>query len=85
MTFQIIIKSGYRNYRLNVEHIVINDRVEHFKIIGKNKFIVLESNRPFFRNKGLKHRKPAFKLIEGEVDYANSLDVIIQAIMKVVD
>jgi hypothetical protein len=68
-----------------VEHTVINERIEHFKVIGKNKSIVLESNRPLFRNRGLKHRKPDFKLIEGTVDFIGSLDVLIEEILKVVE
>jgi hypothetical protein len=85
MNFWITIKVGFKNYRLFVEHTIISERSEHFKVIGRNKFIVLESNRPLFRNKGLKHRKPYFKIIEGQIDFYASIQVIIDAILLKVD
>jgi hypothetical protein len=35
--------------------------------------------------KGIKHRKPDFKLIDGTVNYLGNLEVIIDAIIKVVE
>ena len=73
MIFWIIIKDGYKNHRLLVEHISVNNRIERFKVSGKDKYIVLESNRPLFRNCGIKHRKPDWRLFEGSVNYAGGL------------
>ena len=73
MIFWITIKDGYKNHKLLVEHISINSHKERFKISGRDKFIVLESNRPLFRGKGLKYRKPDWKLVEGEVKYTGGL------------
>ena len=85
MNFWITIKYGNKNYRLMVEHTVMDARTELFKVVGRNKFIVLESNRPLFRNRGLKHRKPDFKLIEGKIDYNGSLHLLVDAILKIVE
>lgn len=84
-SFEIIVKSGYRNYRLRVEHIPVNERTERYKVIGKNKSITLETNRPFFRNRGLKHRKPEWKIVEGTVFQGNGLEQIIDKVMEVID
>lgn len=85
MTFWITIKNGYRNHQLKVEQIELDSRTEHFKIIGHNKSIVLESNRPLFRNRGLKHRKPDFKIVEGKVKYGGSIDILVTAIMDKIE
>ncbi len=68
-----------------VEHTIVDARTELFKVVGRNKFIVLESNRPLFRNRGLKYRKPDFKLIEGNVDYTGSMHLLVDAILEIVD
>ena len=81
-TFQITLKNDYKLLRFNVEHINITGISEQFRIVAKNKTIVIESNRPLFRNKGLKSRKPDFKLIEGVVLYQSGLDQVISAIMN---
>lgn len=73
MIYWIIIKDGYKKHRLLVEYIPVNNKIERFKISGKDKYIVLESNRPLFRNRGIKHRKPDWKVFEGEVKYAGGL------------
>jgi len=61
MQFQITIKKNRITYTFIVEHFYITERSERFKIVARNITIILESNRPLFRNKGLKHRKPASK------------------------
>lgn len=81
-TFTIQIKSGYKTHKIKVQHVPVDDRVEHFKLLGRNKTIVLECNRPFFRNKGLKHRRPDWKLIEGKIDHQTSLDPVKDAILE---
>ncbi len=63
MLFWITIKEDWKQYRYLVEHIPIGERKEHFKVHGRNGHILVESNRPLFRNKGLKHRRPDFKVI----------------------
>ncbi len=82
MTFTIPYKTRYRSIVLKVKHIPIDTITEHFKVTFDGRYILLESNRPFFRNKGLKHRTPNFKLIDGSVRYASNLDVIIEGIMN---
>ena len=70
----IKIKEGYKTLQFKVEQINVTAVSEQFKIIAKNKTIVLESNRPFFRNKNLKHRHPDWKLVEGKLAYAGAIE-----------
>lgn len=63
----------------------IDERTERFKVFGRNKTIILESNRPFFRNRGLKRRKPEWKVVEGEIQSGAGLEQIIECIMARVD
>lgn len=85
MKFDIQIKYSGRWYKLKVEQFNVTERLEKFKIIGRNKTIVLESNRPLFRNKGLKHRKPDWKLVEGSLTSTSGLEEIQQKILEIVD
>lgn len=83
--FYIVVKSGWKEYKLLVHQKMIDERNEQYAIIAKNKTVVLESNRPFFRNRGLKHRKPDWKIVEGKINNGSGLDQIIQKIMEKVD
>jgi hypothetical protein len=81
MQFSILVRHNWKDYRYQVEHQVINERKEHYIIKAKNKTLVIESNRPYFRNHpGLKKRKPELKLIEGEVLNQSFLVKIFEAI-----
>ena len=82
MEFPITVKKSGRNYKLMVRPIYLDERVERYEVRGRNKSIVIESNRPFFRNKGLKHRRPDWIVIEGEVKYGGSLAPLYEAIMQ---
>ncbi len=85
MFFTITIRTGYKDYTLRVEHINITPRSEQFRIVARNKTIVLETNRPFFRNRGLKHRKPDWKLVEGKLESGYALESLSEAIMKIIE
>ena len=71
--------------KVQVERIFQDARKEQYRLSGKDRSIVLECNRPFFRNKGLKHRKPNWKIIEGQAYQGSTLDQAIEEIMKVID
>ncbi len=85
MEFLIRVKKDGRNYNLKVKLLYLDERTERYEVIGKNKSIVIESNRPLFRNKGLKHRRPDWKLIRGEEMYGGSLEPLYEAIMKALE
>ena len=81
MIFTITIKHDRRRYRLRSQRILLTEIKEQYRIGNPGKQIVLESNRPLFRNKGLKHRNPDWKLTEGEMWNSSFLELIIQALM----
>jgi hypothetical protein len=83
--FNITIQEGYKKLSFPVQRFDITGRSEKFRIAARNKTIVLESNRPLFRNKGLKHRHPDWKLIDGELSYSGAVEKLANAIMKVIE
>jgi hypothetical protein len=65
MTFSIIVTIDRKNYRLRVERIHQTAQIERYRVTGGNRSIVLQTNGPLFKTKGLKHRKGQWKLVEG--------------------
>ena len=82
MEFKIEIRHEYKILRYIVVRQNATPRTEQFKIIAKNRTVILESNRPFLLSKGLKHRKPDWKIIEGDLGYASVTNLLINAILK---
>lgn len=80
MHFIINILHDRRRYKMFVEQILFSADKEQFKVHGRTTDIILESNRPLFRNKALKHRKPNWKKISGEMNNMSLLEVIIEAV-----
>ena len=65
MRYTITVVHDRKQYRYTIEHIPIDQRTEHFELIARNKTLTITSNRPLFRNKGLKHRRYELKVVEG--------------------
>lgn len=63
-----------------VEHIPVSSVEEHFFVTRAGGTIVLASNRPLFRGKGLKHRRGDYKVISQQVHNMGLLERIIDAI-----
>jgi len=80
MTFPITIEYHKRAIRLSVEQLSIDDRMERYSIRGANGTIIIESNRPLFRARGLKHRPPNWRQIEGKSLGDHALQLIGAAI-----
>jgi hypothetical protein len=71
MYYTITIKHDNKLYKYLVKHTLINHRREHFELIARNRSIIIESNRPLFRNKGLKHRRYDLTLVNGNTEVWN--------------
>ena len=71
--------------RLSVEQLLLDKRIEQYKVQARNGYIVVESNRPLLRNKGLKHRKPDWKAMEANGLNTYVLEKIYKAIQEQVD
>lgn len=58
MEFELVIRVDYKDYRVKVKRIYIDNRIEQFKVTAGNKSMLVESNRPLFRNNGPKYGRP---------------------------
>jgi hypothetical protein len=63
-----------------VEHVPVSSREEHFFVKRAGEIIVLSSNRPLFRNKGLKHRRGDYTVLSAQVHNIGLLNRFIDAI-----
>lgn len=83
MTFPISIKHQGKTIRLQVERIERTNDTETFHLIARNKSFKLRGNKPLLVAKGLKYRKPNWKVIDGDFSRSSSLlEQIIKAIEK---
>ena len=73
----IIIKNDNKTYRLRVALISNTNRFDYFMVMGKNRFISLRSNRPQLLQKGLKHKRAEWKLLDGVMYNVTILNCII--------
>ena len=85
MQFWITFRTGFRDAHYLVEYAVVNQREEQFKVIARNGSVTFSSNRPLFRNKGLKKRKPDYVLIEGSIPNKSTENQLIQSIQSYVE
>jgi hypothetical protein len=87
MRFQVRLRNGDREHLLRVERINVTAVSEQFVIANQNdtQQVIIQSNRPFFRNRNMKHRKPDYKVISGAVRYKSVLDEVFKEIMKVME
>ncbi len=83
--FYIAIEQDRKQYRLKVERLLYNETHEQYLVSGRNKAIRVQSNRPLFRNKGLSHRRPDWRLVEGEGHNMGVLEKIYEALMAAID
>jgi hypothetical protein len=87
MEFEIMVRTGNSDYTMKVEQLNVTKVSEQYRISNQSgtKCIIIQSNRPFFRNKGLKKRKPNYELKEGKVLYKKYLDEAFIKIMQVIE
>lgn len=85
MQFWITFRTGFRDAHYLVDHVVVNKREEHFKVIARNGTVTFSSNRPLFRNKGLKKRRPDYVLIEGSIPNKSAEHQLVEAIQRYVE
>ena len=83
--FNITIKYLGTTSNLRVQQIVLNPKIEQFKIGSDRRHMIIETNRPFFRNKKLMHRKPDVTLKSGDVPRGTVYDMIIKETIRKAD
>ena len=77
MEWHFIIRFDQKDLHLKAERIYLSEQVERIKVMGKNRSIVLQSNRPLLRIKGFKNKRLDWKLIEGQMNNSHVLQAII--------
>lgn len=82
MRFGIVIMVDGKYIRLQVERIYLSEQIEKFEVKARNKTLTIQSNRPLLRGKGIRHRKPDYKLIAGDIKSSGALEKIIEAIQN---
>ena len=82
MRFVINVPHDRKFIKLIVERISPTDRIEQYRVSGRNRSIILQTNRPIFKLRGLKHRRPGWQLIEGTLKYKSLLEAITNEIEK---
>ncbi len=79
--FSVEVNAGLRTkiyYRVTM---VSNDgNFETLRITRDDEYLVLRSNRPMLRAKGLKHKRPDWKRVAGNMVYASYIKEIITGI-----
>lgn len=76
MKFRIVVRHEGRNIRLQVVRISISSQLEKYEITARNKSLTIQSNRPLLRTKGIKTRKPDYKLVAGVMHNMSLLEKI---------
>jgi hypothetical protein len=82
MQFTITVVYVRRQYRMQVEQVYKGPVLEQFRVSAGGKSVLLQSNRPLFIARGLRHRRPQWKVLEGRIHYQSALQLVIEAIEK---
>ena len=85
MTFYFTIEHDRKTYRLKAERIFLDKVHEEYRIYTSTRSFVLQSNRPNFRNRGLKHIKGSWRVVEGTVKNHYMINKVIEVLSKEVE
>jgi hypothetical protein len=78
--FRILFERRYRNL---IGEVIHTDKIsERIKVSGRNRSIVIQSNRPLLQSKGLKRRRVDWKLVDGNMNSPFLLGLIYEEVEK---
>lgn len=78
--FRILHERRYVNL---IGEVIHSDKIsERIKVSGRNRSIVIQSNRPLLLSKGLKHRRIDWKVIEGELNSPSVRELIFEEVER---
>lgn len=76
--FRILYERRYRNL---IGEVIHTDKIsERIKVSGRNRSIIIQSNRPLLLSKGLKRRRVDWKLVEGNMNSPFVLGLIYEEV-----
>lgn len=82
MEWYFNIRFDQRDIHLKAEWVYQSTQIERIEVIGKNRTILLQNNRPLLISKGLKSKRIDWKLVEGEMHNSHLLQSIIHKLEK---
>jgi len=77
--FYIKLRHNSKDYKILVSQTEVSETAEQFSVIGRVKVIVVESNRPMWFNRMVRHRMD-WKHVSGEYKYQSDLQGIYEPI-----
>lgn len=80
MNFYISVYFQGKDYVLRVDKIKITRDIEEYKVSGKNRYIILQTDAPFVRSRALKYKAVSWKIVDGNPPQSGFLQGIIKAI-----
>lgn len=80
--FRILIIHDRKRYEFNVEKLPSDAAFDYYKVIGRNKSIILKNNAPILRRNNLKSRRPTWQVHSGEIWNKIFTEEIVKAIEK---
>lgn len=84
-SFTVYIKRNGKPLCLGVSIINVNKRTEQYLIESHGHSVTFESNRPLWRNRGVKHHRPTVKVVQGSIRSSHDLEEITSAILLVLE
>lgn len=80
-TFWIAVFYDRREFHYKIESLQHQAKgFERFRLVAKNKTIVITSNRPLIRQQGLKHFPPTWIVEQGTISNPNFQEAIFKAL-----
>lgn len=76
MDFDIFITEGGKWYTVHIKKLSADKVFEQFEISTKVNCVVVQSNRPLVRSKGLRWKYPTYTIISGAIRYKNTFEKI---------
>lgn len=81
--FEIYVKVKGRTFHMEVYQVYQGDSLEKFKVKGGQRYIILQSNRPYLRSHN-RREKIDWELVEGDLSSANPKDAD-EALAKIIE
>lgn len=80
MEFRISITHDRRQYRFLVRQLPSDPSFDYYQVIGRNGSITFRNNAPVLRRHSLKHRRPDWKITQGDIWNAQFKQKILEAL-----
>lgn len=80
MQFTIEIIHERKRYQLQIKQTMVTAFKEQYQISYNGKVVTVENNWPVFKKRNLKHRRPTWSIVSGEIKYRSIREAVIKAL-----